>query len=74
MSASNTSDELVIHRNLPTLEVSEPHLLSELMLDKQVAGMILARLSDRVVVVDPIRFPTLIARLRKIGYLPKVIS
>ena len=73
--AATISEELagaLLHRNLPILEVAEPRILDELMLDKQVAGMILARLSDRVMLVDPARFDTLVTRLRKIGHLPKV--
>ena len=65
-------EDTLLHRNLPLLEVAEPRLLDELMLDKQVTGMVLARLSDRVIVVDPTRFTTLVARLRNIGHLPKV--
>jgi hypothetical protein len=61
----------VLHRNLPILEVAEPRLLDELLLDRQVAGMVLTRLSDRVALIDPSQYGTLIARLRKIGHLPK---
>ncbi|MCW3055310.1 MAG: hypothetical protein JWN14_4480 [Chthonomonadales bacterium] len=61
----------VLHRNLPILEVAEPHLLDELLLDRQLAGMVLSRLSDRVALIDPSQVSTLIARLRKIGHLPK---
>jgi hypothetical protein len=61
----------VLHRNLPLLEVAEPRLLDELLLDRQVAGMVLTRLSDRVALVDPGQYAALIARLRKIGHLPK---
>ena len=61
----------VLHRNLPILEVAEPHLLDELLLDRQLAGMVLTRLSDRVALIDPSQVNTLIARLRKIGHLPK---
>lgn len=72
MAASVKLENTLLHRNLPVLEVAEPRLLDELMLDKQVAGMILARLSDRTILVDPARFTTLVTRLRKIGHLPKV--
>ena len=61
----------IMHRNLPILEVAEPGLLDELMLDRHVSGMVLARLSDRVALIDPIRFSALVARLRKLGHLPK---
>ena len=61
-----------LHRNLPILEVADPVLLEELLLDRQLSALILARLSDRVVLIDPSRFDTLVMRLRKIGHLPKI--
>ena len=61
----------ILHRNLPILEVADPVLLEELMLDRQVSSMVLTRLSDRVALVDPGRYTALIARLRKLGHLPK---
>ena len=61
----------ILHRNLPVIEVAERLLLDELMLDRQVAAMVLARLSDRVALIDPSRFNALITRLRKLGHLPK---
>ena len=61
----------LLHRNLPVLEVADPVLLNELLLDRQVSAMVLARLSDRVALVDPSRYSALVARLRKLGHLPK---
>ncbi len=72
--APNILNDTTLHRNLPILEVSDPVLLDELMLDRQVAGMVLMRLSERVILVDPVRFTELVARLRKIGHLPRVIG
>ena len=66
------SKPTLLHRNLPILEVTEPLLLEELMLDRQVAAMVLTRLSDRVALIDPSRFSALVTRLRKLGHLPKV--
>jgi hypothetical protein len=66
------SSHSVLHRNLPVLEVADPTLLEELMLDRQLSALILARLSDRVALIDPSRFDAFVARLRKIGHLPKV--
>lgn len=64
-------NKAVLHRNLPILEVAEPRLLDELLLDRAVADIVLTRLSDRVALIDPGRFNALTARLRKIGHLPK---
>ena len=62
----------LLHRNLPILEVADPMLLDELLLDRQAAAFVLARLSDRTALIDPGRFTALTARLRKMGHLPKV--
>jgi hypothetical protein len=62
----------LLHRNIPIIEVAEPILLDELMLDRYVSGMVLARLSDCVALIDPRCYDTLVARLRKLGHLPKV--
>jgi hypothetical protein len=64
--------QFLLHRNLPIIEVADARLLEELMLDRQVSAMVLARLSDRVALIDPSRFDALVTRLRKIGHLPKV--
>lgn len=62
----------ILHQNLPIIEVAEAIVLDELMLDRQVSSMVLTRLSDRVALIDPSRFNPLVARLRKLGHLPKV--
>ncbi len=64
--------QCLLHRNLPIIEVADPVLLEELMLDRQLSALILMRLSDRTALVDPGRFDAFVARLRKIGHLPKV--
>jgi hypothetical protein len=61
----------ILHRNLQIIEVAEPLLLDELMLDQQVSAMVLKRLSETVAVIDPSRHDALITRLRKLGHLPK---
>jgi hypothetical protein len=61
-----------LHRNLPIIEVADPVLLDELMLDKQVASAVLTRLSDRVAILDPEQIASLTVRLRKLNHLPTV--
>ncbi len=64
--------EVVLHDNLPIIEVAEAWLLDMLLADAGAARSILVRLSDRVGVVDPGQFDVLLARLRKLGHTPKV--
>ena len=61
----------IAHRNIPVLEVAEPRILDELTLDRQTSAMLLTRLSDRAALIDPTRCTALVARLRKLGHLPK---
>ena len=62
----------VMHHNLPVLEVAEPATLDQLLADPATGQFLLGRLSDSIAVVAPEQFDTLIARLRKLGHLPKV--
>jgi hypothetical protein len=64
----------VLHDNLPVIEVAEGWLLDSLLADAGAARAILDRLSDRVAIVAPGQFDTLVARLRKLGHTPKVLS
>lgn len=62
----------LIHSNLSLLEVADPRLMDELMLDRQVSELVVTRLSTTVAIVEPSRFNALVARLRKLGHLPTV--
>ncbi len=64
----------VLHKNLPLVEVADPLLLDTLLADAHTAHYILTRLSDRVAVVAPGQFETLLARLRKQGHTPRVLQ
>jgi hypothetical protein len=64
----------ILHQNLPLVEVAEPWLLDTILADTGAARCVVTRLSDRVAVVAPGQFDTLLARLRKLGYTPKVLE
>ena len=64
--------DIVLHENLPLLEVADPHLLDSLLADPATARFILTRLSNRVAIIAPGQFDALQARLLKLGQLPKV--
>lgn len=63
---------LILHENLAVIEVAEAWVLDALLADTSAAQSILTRLSDRVAVVAPAQFDALLARLRKLGHLPKI--
>ena len=68
------SDSPILHENLPLVEVAEPWLLDTLLADAPAAQCILTRLSDRVAIVAPGQYETLLARLRKLGHTPRMLQ
>ncbi|MFZ6030779.1 MAG: hypothetical protein ACOYYS_23990 [Chloroflexota bacterium] len=65
---------MIVHDNLPVIEVADAHLLDDLYADPRTAVYLLTRLSDRVAIVAPGQFDTLLNRLLKQGHTPKVIE
>lgn len=65
--------QATLHENLPVIEVANRLILDTLLSDKSTAQLILTRLDDRVAIVAPGQFETLLSRLRKLGHLPKVL-
>ena len=68
------SAEATLHENLPLIEVADPKLLDDIYADERASQYLLTRLSERVAVVAPGQFEALLARLRKLGHLPKVLE
>ena len=62
----------LIHENIPTLEVTDAVALDHLLADTTVATAVVRRLSPTVAVLDPGKVELVVARLRKLGHLPKV--
>jgi hypothetical protein len=63
----------VVHDNLPLLETEEAATLDEFLADAVLRDGLVARLSPTVAAVDPERLEAVVARLKKLGHLPKVI-
>ena len=66
--------ELVLHTNLTLIEVADPLLLEELRADRRLAPLLVAQLSDRVVIVKPGEEEGVMCALLKAGHTPKVIN
>jgi hypothetical protein len=64
----------ILHENLSLFEVADPVLLDVLMADPQVQRMVLQRLAEHAAIIMPGSFDALVARLRKLGYTPKVVE
>jgi len=65
---------LVLHTNLTVIEVADPLLLEELRADRRLAPLLVAPLSDRVVIVKPGDEEAIMRALLKAGHTPKVIN
>jgi hypothetical protein len=65
---------LVLHTNLTLIEVADPLLLEELRADRRLAPLLVAQLSDRVVIVKPGAEEGVMRALLKAGHTPKVIN
>jgi len=63
-----------LHRNVSLLEVSDPAILDQLYADRKTVDFLLARISDRVAVVDSEKLEALYARLRKLEHMPKMVT
>lgn len=64
----------VLHTNIPVIEVAESWLLDTLLADATAAKYIVLRLSETVALVAPDAVDQLLARLRKLGHTPRVLS
>jgi hypothetical protein len=65
---------LVLHTNVTLIEVADPLLLEELRADRRLAPLLVAQLSDRVVIVKPGAEEAVMRALLKSGHTPKVIN
>ena len=68
------TSRLVLHTNLTLIEVADPLLLEELRADRRLAPLLVAQLSDRVVLVKPGDEEAVMRALLKAGHTPKVIN
>lgn len=64
----------IIHDNLPLLTVTDPTALDQLLADAALADALVVRLSPTVAVIDPAKVEAVVARLKKLGHLPKVVE
>ena len=63
----------VIHENISVIEVADAAALEALLLDPTLALAIVHRLTPTQAVIDPAKVEAVVARLKKLGHLPKVV-
>ncbi len=66
--------QLILHENLPVIEVADPLILDDLYADPYTARYLLARLGPTIAVVAPDELDALLARLLKLGHTPKILE
>jgi hypothetical protein len=73
-AAATTSATGVLHSNVVVIEVADKVTLDILLADAQTKQLIANRLSDCVAVAAPMQANALLARLRKLGHMPRVLE
>lgn len=72
MTRPGTRLSVKLHRNVTLIRASEPIVAEELLARRNLARLILARLSDTVLLVKPDEADAAVAELRKMGQTPRI--
>lgn len=64
----------LLHTHLTLVETAEPELLEELLADRRVGPLLVARLSDCVAVVAPGHANEVQRSLLKAGHTPRIVD
>ncbi len=67
-------DAPLLHTHLTLVETAEPELLEELMADRHIGPLLVARLSDCVAVVTPGNAKEVQRWLLKAGHTPRIVD
>lgn len=63
-----------LHRRVCFVLTEDAVLAQELLSRKKLAGEVVGRLSDRVLLIRPGRIDAVLDELRKMGHTPQVVS
>jgi hypothetical protein len=72
--AQSPIDAPLLHSNLTLVETAEPELLEELLADRRIGPLLVARLSDCVAVVAPGKAKEAQRWLLKAGHTPRIVE
>jgi hypothetical protein len=72
MSRANARIPVKMHRNVTLIRTSEPVIAEELLARKSLGRLILARLSETVLLVKPDEADAAVEELRKMGHTPRI--
>jgi hypothetical protein len=73
-SAQSPLDAPLLHTHLTLVETAEPELLEELLADRRIGPLLVARLSDCVAVVAPGNAKEVQRWLLKGGHTPRIVD
>jgi hypothetical protein len=72
--AQTALDAPLLHTRLALVETAEPELMEELLADRRIGPLLVARLSDRVAVVAPGAAREVQRWLLKAGHTPRIVD
>lgn len=67
-------DAPLLHTRLTLIETAEPELMEELLADRRIGPLLVARLSDCVAVVAPGQAKEVQRWLLKAGHTPRIVG
>ncbi len=67
-------ERVVAHMNLTLIEVAEPHLLDLVQGDRRCGPLVAERISPTLAVVAPAHTESLLSHLRRLDFLPRVVT
>jgi hypothetical protein len=73
MSRAPTRVSVKLHKNVTLIRTTEPLLTEELLARKTLGRLVLARLSENILLVKPDEAETAIEELRRMGHSPRIV-
>ncbi len=72
MTRANARTPVKLHKNVTLIRTSEPVIAEELLARKSLGRLVLARLSETVLLVKPDEADAAVDELRKMGHTPRI--
>lgn len=63
-----------MHCGVALIEVRDPLLVTEIENDSRLQALVGAKLSDHCIAVQPQAVPDVVARLKVLGHMPRVLA
>ncbi len=73
MTRANARIPVKLHKNVALIRTSEPVLAEELLARKSLGRLILARLSETILLVKPDEAEAAVDELKKMGQTPRIV-